>query len=179
MSKQVNFYMTSDDEEEFINFIHSDRDACIFSDRIPAPEIKNLNRLPDRSMPGWFIVWLWDKENSPPPELKYIAEQRYYVVDFFKSEVIQFSRCIIDNNRLIRGRIWAEITGWDRNNPSITINKSEMFQKWFNRLSSWIKRKSTKNKVGDFLLPGAVEYERNGGVLRQTAVNKIVQIKQH
>jgi hypothetical protein len=168
MGKQMNFYMLKSDEDEFISYIQSDREVCIFLDRIKHPYIEGLKSLPDRDVPGWFMVYLWDKTNSPPPKIDYVPEQKHYVVDFFESEVIQFSRSYFDKNRLVRGRIWAEMKKLQSGDLSIMTKKSESFEKWFNKLSNWIKKKSKKNDFGDYLLAGAAKFVLENGKIVQT-----------
>jgi hypothetical protein len=167
MGRQVNFYMTTSDEADFIQFVRSDRDVGIFMYALPTDEIPLLDTLPSPGEPFWCSLWLWDRENSPPPKTDYVPEQHYYVADRFASEIIEFSRCCIDADCLVRGRIWAEMVGWRLEEPGRTFPKSESFRRWFDRLSNWIKRRSIRNRVGDYLLPGAAEYKRKGGRLAQ------------
>ncbi|MBM4128099.1 MAG: hypothetical protein FJ247_12245 [Nitrospira sp.] len=170
MGKQLNFYMTPEDEREFISFVESDRTVGIFMDVQASKEIAFLQRLPDRDTVGWFLLCLWDKDHSPPPVLSYVTEQAHFTVQRIESEVIEFSRCIPDEGRLVRGRIWAEMNGWRHDDPAIVIRKSESFRKWFSRIALWIKKHSTQNEVGDYVLPGAAEFVKNGGKLCQAVL---------
>lgn len=167
MGKQVNFYMTRSDEEAFLAFVRSDRDVGIFKYTVPSKAIPFLEKLPEKGEPFWYALFLWDRHNSPPPILNYVKKQGYFVPDQYASEVISFSRSIYDEGRLVRGRIWAEMTGWKRDDPAMTFHKSESFQKWFDRLSNWIKRRSQINNHGDFIMPGAMTFVEKGGVLSQ------------
>jgi hypothetical protein len=168
MGKQINFYMMKSDEDEFISYIQANREVCIFLDRMKHSYIEELVSLPGKDVPGWFMVYLWDKTNSPPPKIDYVPEQKHYVVDFFESEVIQFSRSYLDKNRLVRGRIWAEMTKWQSGDTSTFTKKSDSFEKWFNKLSKWIKKKSKRNDFGDYLLTGAAEFILENGKIVQT-----------
>lgn len=180
MGKQVNFYMTEPDEEEFVHFLRSDMDICIFMDAQPSSEVIPLKSLPNKDVSGWFLLWLWHRRKSPTPEMNYITKQKYYMVDSTCSEVIEFLRSFIDNGHLTRGRIWAEMSYWDLNkNPPVLMKKSDAFNTWYNRIANWIKRRSVKNQLGDYLLPDAVQYVKNGGKLRQVPFAKIVKIVHH
>ncbi|MEX2122007.1 MAG: hypothetical protein WD847_20675 [Pirellulales bacterium] len=167
MGKQVNFYMTDSDEKEFIEFVQSDRSVGVFTYAMPTEELRLLSALPERGTPFWYSVYLWDRDNSPKPIVEYVPEQQYYVVEPLASEVIKFSRSYIDEGQLVRGRIWAETVGWHREDPARTFQKSEAFRRWFSRLASWIKRKGIRDHVGDFMLPGAAQYAKDGGRLAQ------------
>lgn len=180
MGRQVYFYMTRSDEREFLRFVRSDRDVAIFMDATRSSEVEPIDTLPEKGVPGWFMLWLWDRANSPAPKMDYVAEQKYYTVDRFSSEVIEFSRSCMDEGRLVRGRIWAEMVYWDRKDPAAgPFEKSESFKKWFNRLANWIKRRSTKDEVGDYMLPGAAEFARSGGTLCQAVFAKNVKVFYH
>ena len=179
MGKQVNFYMTNEDETAFLSFVRSDRCVCILPERMPSGDVLCLEGLPDRSADAWFQVWLWDREHCSRPCLKYVEKQKHYVVDFLTSEVIQFSRSYYDEQRLVRGRIWAEFKLFDLNHLGKSKEKSASFVKWFNRLAGWIRRTGLKNEVGDYLLPAAVKYVAAGGRLAQFAASNHVRLAHH
>ncbi len=167
MGKQVNFYMTAEDEQEFLSYVRSDRDVGIFKFDVPSTEIPFLNELPPQGEPFWAALWLWDRDHSPRPVLTYVERQKYYAVEESQSEVIEFHRCGLDEGRLVRGRIWAEMNGWHGHDPATIIRKSDAFRKWYDRLAKWIKRRSTRDSVGDYMLPGAAAFAQKGGRLCQ------------
>jgi hypothetical protein len=150
--------MTANDEREFMTFVRSDRKVGGFTYAIPSTTIPFLDELPDQDEPFWFAICLWDQDHSPPPVLSYVEQQNYYVVEKIESEIIEFNRCGVDRGCLARGRIWAEMNGWHHSDPTKVVKKSQEFSKWFERLSNWIKRRSTRNAVGDYLLPGAMDF---------------------
>lgn len=170
MGKQVNFYMTADDERKFVEFVRSDRSVAIFKSVLPTTEIADLSELPPPGEPFWFSLCLWDKDHSPPPSLTYIKQQGHHCVEKIESEVIEFDRCVMDEGRLVRGRIWAEMNGWRRDDPATIINKSEAFSAWYERLANWIKRQSTRNSTGEFVLPGAARFAEQGGMMCQAVL---------
>jgi hypothetical protein len=179
MGKQVGFYMSMSDEDDFMRFLRSDRNIGIFIDPIPTQKIPLLEELPTEETLGGSLLWLWDQDHSPAPTLKYSSEQRYYLLDFFASEVIQFLRCNLDEGRLVRGRIWAEMNYWRYDDPPTLIEKGTEFRKWYNRLASWIKRHSVRDKYGDYVMPGAAEFQQQGGRLVQAVFAKHVKIFHH
>jgi hypothetical protein len=125
------------------------------------------------------MLWLWNENVSARPFLKYVENQNHYVVDFFASEVIQWSRSYLYDGRLIRGRIWAEFIGCLRSASGKTIPKGDAFKNWFNQLAGWVRRKGKKNNVGDYLLPDAIRFSGAGGTLSQIAVADHIKIVHH
>lgn len=161
--------MTYDDESKFLEFLLSQTNIGILEYILLENTIIPLNALPSPDRPGWFHVWLWDKKNSPVPVVRYIEMQNYFTIDRFASEVIGFVRCIenTEENSLTRGKIYAEIVGWDMTNPSIKIQKSKSYVNLFNKILRWLQRHAIKDKVGTLLLSGAQEFLKSGGKLIQ------------
>jgi hypothetical protein len=149
MGKQVNFYMTAADEQEFVEFVRLSAGAILFMEVQPSETISPVANLPTAETPGWGGICLWNREYSIPPKLTYISQQRHYVVDKFESEVIEFHRSHLDEGRLVRGRIWAEMSGWKRDDPATVFRKSDAFQRWYDRLANWIRRHSTRDARGE------------------------------
>jgi hypothetical protein len=177
MGKQVNFYMTNEDERDFLAFARSDRSIGVFMDIQKSKEICFLDEeLPDRETPGWFALSLWDRHCSPPPVLRYIHAQDHFAVDRIESEVIEFDRSTFDEGLLVRGRIWAEMSFWTE---GVLVRKRKSFQKWFDRLASWIKRHAVRDEAGDYVLPGAAEYQKQGGKLVQVVFADSVKHVHH
>jgi hypothetical protein len=177
MGKQVNFYMTLSDEDEFVDSLRSHNNVVIFMEVQPLDKIAFLEDLPAPDTPGWFALCLWHRGISPPPKLKYISQQGYYAVNKSNSEVIEFDRSTMHEGRLVRGRIWAEMAIW--NEDGTLVYKSDDFRKWYNRLANWIKRHSVRDRYGDYVLPGAAEYSKQGGRLVQAVFAKHVKLFHH
>ena len=180
MGKQVNFYMTAEDEREFVEFVRTGEKVALFKSVQASPEILELDKMPPAGEPFWFSLCLWNTDHKPPPTLTYIKEQGYYCVEEMESEVIQFHRCGVDQGRLVRGRIWAEMSYWRLGDVSpIVIRKSEAFVKWFDRLAKWIKRRSIRDQSGDYLLPNAAKYVHAGGQAVQAVFASGIKSVQH
>lgn len=164
MGRQVNFFMTTEDQQEFLEFMRSDRQVGIVADSTPTSTPLLLDRFPQRGEPDWPKVWLWDRDHSGSPSLRYIKKQSYYTVDD-KSEVIEFWPGFVDGRCLIGGRIWAESTYLGEDRASF-VKKSEAFVKWFDRLARWIKRRSVRTHLDRYVLTGADAFVAQGGQLR-------------
>lgn len=163
MGKQIHFYMTNRDEINFINFIRSDRKTCILPSNLSSENLECLEALPKKPTLSWFKVWLWDMDHSPPPILSFVDKQNYYYVESLFSEVIEFNRSYVDKNRLRPGRIYMQTGYWDESGAYVT--KNDEFIKWFERLARWIRRNGKRHNESGFMLPGAQEFAKAGGVI--------------
>jgi hypothetical protein len=163
MGKQITFYMTEADENEFLEFLRTDDGVHILRSRTPKADAEVLDELPDCQAPWGFEVMLWNKRISPPPKLRFVTGHMHYIVDPMPSEVIEFLRSRMYERRLVRGRLWVELNGWDQSDPSILIRKGAAFSQWFTRLSRWITRRSVRHHAGDYFMPGAARFVEGGG----------------
>jgi hypothetical protein len=170
MGKQINYYMSEEDERWFVEFVISERDVGILMSRQLLPEPELCKDLPARETLGWFQLFLWDRQNSMPPKYDYVPQQRHYVLDRFESEVIEFHRSIMDEGRLVRGRLWVEMNGWRHDDPATIIKKSVAIGKWYEKLASWIKKRSKRNAAGAYVMPGAAAFAAQGGQLCQAVL---------
>lgn len=160
MGKQINFYMAEPDEISFVQYLCAERDVGILTYFLPSENLQPLPCLPERDVPAWFIVWLWDPNLSPVPQLEYIINKGCYSPNPVKSEIIEFSRSRCEDNVIYSGRLWAEMAFWQQDGSRLL--KSEPFRKWFGRLSNWIKRHSTQDMRGDFVMPCAAQRAAGG-----------------
>ena len=167
MGTQINFYMSPDDEAEFLAYLRSQEGVQILKDWTSTATPIRLKDLPEPGTHAWFQVWLWNDRISPPPALRLVEKQACYCIDAGSQEVIEFDRSVKDGDRLVRGRLWAEFVSWDRSEPDVMGQKSDAFKKWFNRLSGWIRRRSERNAMGDYVMRGARRFIEAGGVLAQ------------
>src|SRR5262245_48088117 len=92
MGQQVNFYMTPQDEQEFLAFLRSDRDVGVFKRAIWSEDIPFLEELPAAPEPFWWSLCLWDRQRYSAPRLRFIKEQGYFIADTIESELIEWSR---------------------------------------------------------------------------------------
>lgn len=169
MGKQVNFYMTADDEREFLDFVRSEADACVFMSHQASEAIEFLQDLPTSETSGWFNVCLWSRGISPPPRIELTERRSRYSVNKTDSEVIEFYRSHVNpEGRLTRGRIGAQMSYFRvAAGATEATRKSEAFVKWYDRLARWIKRHSTLNAIGYYVLPGAAAFVAGGGYCAQ------------
>jgi len=169
MGTQINFYMASEDELKFVEYLHSQDGVRILKDWTESMKPTELEHLPEPGTPGWFQVWLYNSNVSPFPTTHFVDKQSRYCIDPFSQEVIEFDRSVGREGFVERGRLWAEFSGWDRSDPHVTIQKSDDFRRWFKRLAGWIKRSASRNDVGDYVMPAAARFAAEGGRLVQAA----------
>lgn len=106
-----------------------------------------------------------------------MEQQRYYVIDRFASEVIEFSRSYEREGILIRGRLSAEMSGTKPDGTS--LQKSSNFKKWFDSWVRWIRRNYAKDAHGDYVGAAAARFKQQGGTLRQADFAPAVKIVRH
>jgi hypothetical protein len=180
MGQQVNFFCYGSDERNLLEALRKrSADLCFLRYTSPSEAFEPMKELPAMDEPAWFHVWLWDRSICTPPVTQWVDKQGYYTIDPSASEVIEFLRPYEREGRLLRGRLWAEISGWRMSAPTERVEKSAAFRKWFNSLTGWIKRHYTRTAGGDYLGPGAAEFYRRGGVLVQADFAPVVKIVKH
>jgi len=153
--------MAKEDEEAFVEFVKKRRNVCMFLWCSSTPSPVCLDSLPERDVEGWFSIYFWDMDNSPPPIFKYY-EKIGYSIDQLNSEVIEFSRSVIDGTVLRHGRIWAS---FERLSGDHLVQKSEHLKKWFRQLAGWIRRSAVRREQMGYVLPGAAKFCEEGGTL--------------
>lgn len=167
MGRQINFYMAELDEQAFLQHLHADPAVVIIPSISRQQEVLPLSVLPAKSSPGWFMVWLWNGGISPSPHMHYIPQQHYYTVDRQASEVIEFQRSSLEEDCLVRGRLWMEPVLSAAESSGGHGRKRNAFLLWYLGLVKWIKRNAIRDEVGDYLLPGASAFAAQGGRLCQ------------
>lgn len=165
MGRQINFYMLPEDEEEFVAYVLSQKkDILMVVGHSETASPKIIENLPATFSEGnWNPIYFWDRNVNGELKAEYIKTQGYFLVDSSASPVVEFIRCFVQDNLLLRGRIWAEIKYW---NGDKSIYKGKEFENWFNALARWIRRNYQKISKVEYLAPRAAEWHRRGGMLK-------------
>lgn len=180
MGSQVNFYWYGTDELNFVEVARKrSGDLCLLRYTSPTETFEPLKDLPPIEEPFGFHVWLWDRSICKPPVVRWVEQQRYYTIDSSESEVIELSRPYVREGRLVRGRIWADLSVWATGAPAVRVEKSPAFRKSFNSLATWIKRHYTRTPDGCYAGPEAAEFQRRGGRLVQADFATVVKLVRH
>jgi hypothetical protein len=179
VGKQVNFFMYGTDEDAFLAAARQRGELYILRYTSPNETFEVLTDLPPSDEPGSFQVWLWDRSVCKPPVVSWVEQQRYYTIDRFASEVIEFNRSYEREGRLVRGRIWAEFATWQTSSPQVVTEKSLAFRKWFDSLAGWIKRRYTRTPDGWYMGPKAREFQQRGGHFLELDFAPVVKLVRH
>lgn len=180
MGSQVNFYWCGSDESQFMDVVRErSGDLCLLRYTSPTETFEPRKDLPLIGEPFGSHVWLWDRSICKSPVVQWVEEQSYFTIDPSQSEVIELWRPYEREGRLIRGRLWGELTGWRKESPSETFEKSPAFRKWFNSLASWIKRHYTRTPDGWYAGPEAKAFQQRGGRLIQVDFAPVVKLVRH
>lgn len=148
MGRQVRFYMTREDEVEFLSFVRTTGDVKIIAQTSEAPNgdrFSTFQELQGRRLGS--DCELWNASISPPPEFKHVPSRGIYCLDFLQSEVINVSPSFLVDQRLTQGRLHIETT--------ILAAKKELawkgaeFLEWYEQLSRWIRRNYKGRHHGD------------------------------
>jgi hypothetical protein len=154
MGKQLRFYMSDDDETEFIEYLRSTGDVAILpqtSRRGGNEEFSRFSDLAGRELGE--AMHLWNRSISPRPIVEHYPQQGYYCLDFMRSEVVNVIRSKMTERGLSMGRLHIEdkfLNGEGELQP-----KTAAFDTWFAELCRWIKQHSIRAIDGAVVLPGA------------------------
>ena len=163
MGRQINFYMDSVDEKKFADFLTKEENMFFYLNRQKNIIPDSLKKLPSEEVKFSFSIVLWSKDFFNP-FLRKIEGKEEYSFDKTKSEVFEFSRCVVKDNKVIRGRIWYETSYYDEKGE--LIKKPEYMDKVYNQIVRWIKKNS--KKIGtNYYFPSAIELKEKGYIFTQ------------
>jgi hypothetical protein len=164
MGRQVNFYMTEEDEKEFIDFAKGTGDVKIWPYHMTSPD-ESLRTLPEQeSRKIWSEVFLSNDEIYGRMHTRFYENPNVHIVNPSDSPVIQFSRSFMSESGLKRGIIWAEFTWLDRDVDEI-VPKDPAFVKWYEKIARWLKRRYRMMEPLTYAGPGALRFQEEGGEL--------------
>ena len=156
MGKQVGFFMTCEDEKNFLAAIEAMAPVKLiyntFADEANM-EIPTLQ--PVGSAPGDAHLSLFNPRIQAPIEQQFYPSPSYHCVDLLESEVVEFSRSAPFKTWLNDGRLWFEDKASQR-------RKSDAFLKWANSLLKWIRSHYEKDASGLYVAPQALELSKAG-----------------
>lgn len=155
MGKQLGFYMSDDDETEFIKYLCTTGDVAIIPQtsrvEVQQEEFQRFSDAAGRELGE--DCHLWNRSISPQPIVEHYPQQGYYCLDFMRSEVVNVIRSKITEQGLSMGRLHIEDKVL---NPQGRLQpKSAEFEAWFADLCRWITQKSIRVVDGAEVLPGA------------------------
>jgi len=149
MGKQVRFYMTFEDEKQFLEAAQSASACSVILTSFSRPDDMVVNELqPSKGLADSFyaILQAKEKEGLKPT---YISETGRYSVNVTNCNVVQFNRCYITANRLVSGRLWYETVKKKK-------KKTDEFLAWAEKLTKWIKKNYKRDEQGFYVGPDAL-----------------------
>ena len=173
MGKQINFYMLPSDEGHFLQAAAAIAPLSILEYTSKTEIFQPSSALPNKGDLGWFQVWLWSATTCQAPIVRWVPQQKYFVIDGSESEVIELARSYQQDSSIVRGRLWAELKKRDG------TAKAPPFLGWFESLVRWIKKNYRKLPNGEYIAPTADEFVTGGGTLRQMMTAPVVKVVRH
>jgi hypothetical protein len=156
MGKQITFFMTSEDEKDFLEAVRRFGPVKVihntFADESQM-EVQSLQ--PVGSTPNDANLSLANPTISASVKHKFYPSQSNFCVDVAESEVVQFNRCKPVNSWLANGRLWFD-------EKTTNGKKSAVFLKWATSLSKWVQKNYHKDAMGHFIAPHALELSKTG-----------------
>jgi hypothetical protein len=154
MGKQVRFFMTHDDELEFLVAIRKIAPLKVilrYFESKAEMEVKLLR--PVGSFKGDASLCLINTALVGELEVASYPGQLLHSIDLLRSEVVEFTRCAPFETWLNDGRLWFE-------ERTTNDKKSRPFLLWANSLLKWIRSNYERDERGYFIGSHALELSR-------------------
>lgn len=143
-SKQVNFYLTPNDQKLLMSKINEVVSYVVASEITRNRNIKFLNDTNITRMGEERLrICLTRPEDVDKIVLKHIEKQGYSIIDDIRSPVIQFSRCYYKDGLLRRGRFYF-ISGYYNDDREFYL-KEDSFIKWADMILKLTRKVLTKD----------------------------------
>lgn len=159
------FYMTEEDESEFLDQVRSTCDTIVLQSQSLTSQFAPIDNLPK---PGQDETtrrfWLQNTSVNMPLITEFVEDGKYYVVDGFQSPVIEFIRSLMVSQILLPGRIQADMAFLDDREGDL-VPKPVKFRKWFESIEGWIRRRYKHLTLLTYVGPGAAKFREEGGLL--------------
>lgn len=134
MGKQINFFMTVEDERAFVEALKAQSPCVLIRNTSKHAQLSQVEGLaPLTDDPSLVDVSLVRLEDVSEVRTELIAAQQVYAVDVLNSPVVQWSRCRMMTGWLASGRLWFEESANDG-------KKKEAFRRWAKSVVSWPTR---------------------------------------
>jgi hypothetical protein len=171
MGKQVQFYMTYEDEKNFLASISDLAPVRLIYQTFTESSPMELESFPPvghsggNFHPNFFQnahLCLVNALLKSPPKVNSYPKHSYRFVDIAESEVVEFARCGPAKGQykpsqtwLSNGRLWFTEQTMDG-------RKSDGLIKWANSLLKWVRRNYERDAKGNYVAPNALELSKAG-----------------
>jgi len=166
LPKLLVFYMSKEDEDEFLEYVSSLGNLLILPATSPSSDFTPMYGLPEPSQDeSTKRFWLQNTAVGLPLVTEQVPEKDYYVVDGFQSPVIEFWRSWTVSQIMMPGGIQADVNYIDNDKQDLAKKPVE-FRKWFESVDGWIRKKYRRLGIYVFAGPGAQKFREQGGILQ-------------
>ena len=157
MGKQVRFFMTYEDEKNFLASISRPGHVKLLQRYFADPLEREIESLrPIGNLKGDADLCLVNTTVEVRLKVNSYPEQSRHIIDLAESEAVEFSRCAPFKNWLNDGRLWFD-------EHTSHGKKSTAFLKWANSLLKWIRSHYEKDDSGlYFIAPDALALSEAG-----------------
>ena len=115
MAKQLELYMSKEDEGEFLGYLRSLTRLVILPAISATTDFPAVTDLPEPSEDeATRRFWLQNLAVNLPIVTEYIPEKGGYQIDEFQSPVVEFVRSLVVSRFMLPGGITAEMNYMDR-----------------------------------------------------------------
>src|SRR5207245_4148767 len=110
------------------------------------------------------FFWLYNRSVSSNLAVDYDNDRGVYLIDGFRSSVVEFARSFTYENRMNAGWLWAEFTIVDDERMDLSQKERE-FKRWYESLAKWIRKKYYMTSWLVYAGRGALKFQDEGGIL--------------
>lgn len=166
--KQTGFYILSLEEEQaLLEFLQKDSNVVVVGYKTQTEDLDIRKTMPSiKEGHGYFHCYLWNADISPRPVTKFIPTQNHFIIDDYKSEMIELRRCTIreeeDGKRWVNaGRIAIDHKLWIDGN---LVERPKEFIAFFEKARKWIKKNAVdRTRSGNYIFPSVAKFLDEGG----------------
>lgn len=165
MGQRINFYMTRDDEQEFLDFVKGTGKVDVLPYQSGTSNFEPVDGMPEAdSEESSRLFWLFNRGVSSNLAIDYDNDRGVYSIDGFKSSAVELARCFTTNNRMNAGWLWVEFTTVDSDTMDLGQKERE-FKRWYESLANWIRKKYFLTGWLAYAGRGALKFQDEGGIL--------------
>lgn len=150
MGRQVNFYLSNVDQEELARKLDAMSEMAAALPPFPSPQVRiqTVSQLA-RWKSGEHDTVLFRPADSALLTFRQSSPELGYFVDLFRSPVIEFSRCIMTNDQILRGRVYY-IAGFIEDDHR-DFKKPPDFIKWATDVFKIVKKHCVERRDGEYI----------------------------
>jgi hypothetical protein len=161
VGKQINFYLSDHDQAQLADMLN--KRGYVAAATIPAKQAQLMVTsipLHPPQLPSEHRVILYRPEASNAIRLIPRGDSGLFFSNVFDDPIVDFDRCIMRNDRIMRGRVYA-ITRYVDDN-GVSVIKSDEFRAFVNRLFKDVRKFMKTYRDGVYFGEDALELEKHG-----------------